>query len=81
MVVEQYPELKASENFRDLQAQLEGTENRIAVERGRFNEAAQAFNTALRSFPSNVVAGFFGFKSKEYFKADDAAKSAPRVKF
>lgn len=81
VVVERYPELKANENFLQLQAQLEGTENRIAVERGRFNEAAQAFNVRLRQFPTNVVGGLFGFKTKEYFKADAQASSAPKVQF
>ena len=64
VVVEQYPELKANQNFLALQAQLEGTENRIAVERGRYNEAAQIYNTAYRQFPTNVIAGIFGFKVK-----------------
>jgi len=81
VVVERYPELKANNNFRDLQAQLEGTENRIAVERGRYNEAAQAFNTRVRSFPTNVISRLLGFRSKEYFKADAGAQQAPKVKF
>ncbi len=81
VVAEQYPDLKANQNFLELQAQLEGTENRIAVERGRFNEAAQAFNTKLRMFPTNVLGGMFGFKLKEYFKADATAKVAPKVTF
>jgi LemA protein len=83
VVVEKYPELKATQNFRDLQAQLEGTENRITVERMRFNEAAQAFNTKLQSFPTNLIAGFFGgkFKDKPYFKAQEGAETAPKVKF
>jgi LemA protein len=83
VVVERYPELKATEAFRDLQAQLEGTENRIAVERMRFNEAAQAFNTRRLSFPTNLVAGFFGgrFNEKPYFKAQAGAEQAPKVKF
>lgn len=82
-VVEKYPELKATQNFRDLQAQLEGTENRIAVERMRFNETAQAFNTKRMSFPTVLVAGFFGerFKEKAYFKAQPGAETAPKVKF
>jgi LemA protein len=81
VVVERYPELKATAGFRDLQAQLEGTENRIAVERMRFNEAARAFNTARSSFPTVVVAGFFGrqFAPKAYFQAQPGAASAPRV--
>ncbi len=82
-VVENYPELKANASFRDLQAQLEGTENRITVERMRFNEAAQAFNTKRMSFPTVVVAGFLGsrFAEKPYFKAQEGAETAPKVKF
>lgn len=81
VVVEKYPDLKASENFLSLQAQLEGTENRIAVERGRYNEVAQIFDTRIRQFPVNVIAGMFGFRSKEYFKADETARTAPKVTF
>jgi LemA protein len=83
VVVEKYPELKATQNFRDLQAQLEGTENRIAVERKRFNEAAQAFNTKRQSFPTVMIAGFFGdrFREKAYFKSQAGAEVAPKVKF
>ena len=83
VVVEKYPELKATQNFRDLQAQLEGTENRVAVERMRYNEAAQAFNTKRQSFPTVLIAGFFGdrFKEKPYFKAQEGAEYAPKVKF
>ena len=81
VVVEKYPDLKANENFLQLQAQLEGTENRIAVERERFTRAAQAFNTQLRQFPTNILGGMFGFKIKEYFKADAQAKVAPKVQF
>ena len=81
VVVEKYPDLKANENFLALQAQLEGTENRIAVERGRFNEAAQIFNTMIRQFPTNIIGGMFGFKSKEYFKSDKGAEVAPKVQF
>ena len=81
VVVEKYPDLKANENFLQLQAQLEGTENRIAVERSRFNEAAQAFNTRLRQFPTNTLGGLFGFKIKEYFKADAQASVVPKVQF
>jgi len=83
VVSEQYPELKATQNFRDLQVQLEGTENRIAVERMRFNEAAQAFNTARNRFPTVVIAGMFGgrFAEKAYFKAQDGAAAAPKVQF
>jgi LemA protein len=83
VVVEKYPELKANQSFRDLQAQLEGSENRIAVERMRFNEAAQAFNTKRMSFPTVIIAGFFGsrFAEKPYFKAEEGAEKAPKVKF
>ena len=83
VVVEKYPDLKATQNFRDLQAQLEGTENRIAVERMRFNQAAQAFNTRRNSFPTVIIAGFFGdrFRDKAYFKAQAGAEQAPKVAF
>jgi LemA protein len=83
VVVEKYPELKATENFRDLQAQLEGTENRINQERMRFNEAAQAFNTKRNRFPTVLIAGFFGskFADKAYFKSQPGAETAPKVKF
>jgi LemA protein len=83
VVVEKYPELKANANFRDLQAQLEGTENRIAHERMAFNEAAQAFNSKRESFPTVIIAGFFGdkFKDKAYFKSQAGAEKAPEVKF
>ncbi len=81
VVSENYPNLKADQNFIALQAQLEGTENRVSVERGRFNEAAQMFNTKIRSFPSNVIGGMFGFKAKEYFKSDAGANKAPKVQF
>ena len=83
VVVEKYPDLKATQNFRDLQAQLEGTENRITVERMRFNEAAQAFNTKRMSFPTVLIAGFFGsrFNEKSYFKAQAGADVAPKVNF
>ena len=83
VVVERYPDLKATQNFRDLQAQLEGTENRISVERMRFNDAAQAFNTRRQSFPTVLIAGFFGgrFDVKPYFKAQEGAETAPKVKF
>lgn len=80
-VAERYPDLKAGQNFLELQAQLEGTENRIAVERGRFNEAARAFNTRLRQFPMNILGGLFGFKAKQYFQSDPAAQVAPKVQF
>ena len=81
VVVEKYPDLKANENFLSIQAQLEGTENRIAVERGRFNEAAQIFNTKIRQFPTNIIGGMFGFRSKEYFKSEKGAEVAPKVHF
>lgn len=82
-VVENYPELKANENFLDLQAQLEGTENRIAVERMRYNEAAQKFNTMRLTFPTTIVASMFGdrFKAKAYFQATQGAQNAPKVQF
>ncbi len=83
VVAERYPELKATAGFRDLQAQLEGTENRITVERMRFNEAAQAFNTRRDTFPTVLIAGFFGsrFQTKPYFKAQTGAEKPPEVKF
>jgi LemA protein len=83
VVVEKYPDLKATENFKTLQSQLEGTENRITVERQRFNEAAQGFNTKRMSFPTVLIAGFFGsrFAEKPYFKAQEGADTAPKVKF
>jgi LemA protein len=83
VVVEKYPELTATQNFRELQAQLEGTENRIAVERMRFNEEARAFNTKRMSFPTVLIAGFFGerFREKPYFEDEKGAETAPKVKF
>jgi LemA protein len=81
VVSERYPELKANANFRDLQAQLEGTENRIAVARGRFNDAAQSYNTAILKFPTNFVARFLNFKEKPYFKAVAGSEQAPKVQF
>lgn len=83
VVVERYPELKANENFLTLQSQLEGTENRIAVERMRYNERAQEFNTVRQSFPTLVFAGLFGdrFKPKAYFQAQPGAQTAPSVQF
>jgi LemA protein len=83
VVVERYPDLKATQNFRDLQAQLEGTENRITVERMRFNEAAQAFNAKRNGFPTVLIASLFGgrFKEKGYFRADAGADKAPKVTF
>jgi LemA protein len=83
VVVEKYPDLKATQNFRDLQAQLEGTENRIAVERMRFNDTAREFNTHRNSFPTVLFASFFGgrFQEKGYFRAEPGAEKAPKVQF
>jgi LemA protein len=82
VVVERYPELRANQNFRDLQAQLEGTENRITVERNRYNESAQGYNTARLRFPTNLFASMFGFREKAYFKAvTPGAERAPAVQF
>lgn len=81
MITENYPDLKASQNFRDLQAQLEGTENRISTERMKFNESSRAYNTMVRSFPKNIIASMFGFETKGYFKAEEGAENAPEVKF
>lgn len=81
VVVEAYPELKANENFLALQAQLEGTENRIAVERKRFNEAVQTYNTEIRTFPTLITAGLFGFKEKQYFKSKEGSDQVPDVNF
>jgi len=81
LVSENYPDLKASAGFRDLQAQPEGTENRIAVERGRFNEIVKDYNTGIRKFPAVIFAGMLGFQSKPYFQADAGAEKAPDVKF
>jgi len=81
VVVEKYPDLKANENFLDLQAQLEGTENRIAVERRKFNETAKSYNITIRRFPNNMFAGMFGFSKKDYFKSDAGAEKAPKVEF
>jgi len=81
VVVERYPELKSNENFLELQAQLEGTENRISVERMKFNKTIQDYNTYIRRFPNNIVAGMFGFDKKGYFKASEGAENAPKVEF
>ncbi len=81
VVVERYPELKANQNFRDLQVALEGTENRIAVERGRFNEAAQAYNTARLRFPAVLFANMLGMREKAYFKSAAGSERAPSVNF
>lgn len=81
VTVERYPELKTTEQFRDLQAQLEGTENRITVERRKFNELAKGYNTYIRRFPNNIFAGMFGFERKPYFEAQPGAEKAPEVDF
>ena len=81
VTVEKYPDLKANENFRELQAQLEGTENRISVARRDYNEAARKYNTSLRSFPKNILAGMFGFEKKAYFEAQEGSEQAPTVQF
>jgi LemA protein len=81
VVVERYPELKATQNFRDLQVELEGTENRISVERRKFNEVALTYNTYIRRFPQSFLAGMFGFQIKPYFEAEKGAEKAPEVKF
>jgi LemA protein len=81
VVVERYPNLKADQRFADLQIQLENTENRISVERGRFNEEVQKYNTAVRLFPANVLAGIFGFQQKTYFKSEPGSEKVPQVKF
>ena len=81
VVVERYPELKANQNFLELQAQLEGTENRIAVERGKFNETVNEYNSYIRKFPNNIIAGLFNFDKKGYFKATEGADKAPDVEF
>lgn len=79
--VERYPELKANSNFRDLQAQLEGTENRISTERMRFNKVAQSYNTSIRKFPTSIIASISGFERKSYFEAENGAENAPTVDF
>lgn len=81
VVVERYPELKANQNFLELQAQLEGTENRIAVERNKFNDEVKIYNTMIRRFPRNMMAGMFGFEKKGYFEAQAGAEKAPGVSF
>jgi LemA protein len=81
LVVERYPDLKSNQNFMRLQDELAGTENRIAVERMRYNEAVKAYNEAVRSFPANIIAGMFNFKESPYFEAPKEAKAAPQVKF
>ncbi len=81
MVAENYPQLKANENFLELQSQLEGTENRITVARKDFNDAAKDYNISIRRFPKNILAGLFGFDKKAYFEAESGAEKAPEVKF
>jgi len=81
VVVERYPELKANQNFLELQAQLEGTENRISVERRKFNETAQTYNTFIKQFPKNIYASIFNFKEKAYFTAEKEASEVPKVEF
>lgn len=81
VVVERYPDLKANQNFRDLQAQLEGTENRIAVERRKFNEVTQKYNAYIRKFPQVIYSGWFGFEKKDYFQSQQGADQAPEVQF
>lgn len=80
-IAENYPDLKANQNFSDLQAQLEGTENRIAVERQKFNDEALAYNRQVRVFPDNIIASIFGLRTKGYFKASEGAENAPKVEF
>lgn len=80
-ITEAYPDLKANQNFLELQAQLEGTENRISVERRNFNDAARRFNTSIRTFPRNLIAGMCGFEKRPYFEAEESAAKAPEVKF
>lgn len=81
VVVERYPDLKANQNFLELQTQLERTENRIAVERRSFNTSAQGYNTYIRQFPKNLLASMFGFEKKAYFSSDEGAQNAPKVEF
>ena len=80
-ITEAYPELKANENFIALQSQLEGTENRIAVERKRYNDVCSSYNTSIRLFPASIIANMFGFSQKPYFKAEEEASKAPKVQF
>lgn len=81
VVVERYPDLKANQNFLELQAQLEGTENRITVERQKFNDVAKEYNTFIRQFPRNIIAGICGFERKAYFEAKEGSENAPKVEF
>lgn len=80
-ITEAYPDLKANQNFLELQAQLEGTENRISVERRNFNDVAKSYNTSIRTFPKNLLAGMFGFDKRPYFEAQEGAEQAPVVQF
>jgi len=80
-IAENYPDLKANENFIRLQDELAGSENRIAVERRAYNESVRAYNAYIKTFPNNIIAGMFNFKEREYFEADEAAKEVPKVKF
>ena len=80
-ITENYPDLKANENFKELQAQLEGTENRIAVERRKFNEVAKEYNTYIRRFPNNIISSIFGFNKRPYFEAEEGSEKAPKVEF
>ena len=80
-ITENYPELKANENFKELQAQLEGTENRISVERRNFNEASRDYNTYIRKFPNNIFSSLFGFEKRPYFEAEAGTEKAPTVEF
>ena len=80
-ISERYPDLKANENFKELQAQLEGTENRISVERRKFNQVAKEFNTVIRKFPKNLIANMFGFEKRPYFQAEEGTQKAPSVNF
>jgi len=81
VVIERYPQLRSNQNFLALQSQLEGTENRVSIERRRYNLAVQGYNTTVRRFPSNIIAGFFDFKRMQLFEAEATAKKAPKVKF
>ena len=81
LVVERYPDLKANQNFKELQAQLEGTENRISVERKRFNDTAREYNTLIRKFPNSILSSVFGFERQAYFAAEAGAAKAPKVEF
>ena len=80
-ITEAYPDLKANENFKELQAQLEGTENRISVERRNFNETARSYNTSTRTFPKTIIASMCGFEKRPYFEAEEGSQKAPEVKF